>query len=149
MEPIIPQHRQATPGREADRLLAAMIKARAARDSEELAARAGASDAFFFTRLTARISERRAQLEAAEGNLWENAVVAARGWLLAFALVAAVFFAPGVASLLSPPPAQTAPGLEEVALGAQEAGESAAFAAVEDWPQDADAPPLQESTDDR
>jgi hypothetical protein len=146
MKPVMRQ--EGAVRRDADRLVAAMIRARAERGREEAAGRAG-PDAFFFTRLRARIDERRAQAEAAEGNLWENAVVAARGWLLAFALVAAVFFAPGVASLLSPPPAQTAPGLEEVALAPQEAGESAAFAAVENWPLDAGAPTPQESANDR
>jgi hypothetical protein len=150
MKPLIPHNGPPPKGPEADRLLGALIKARAERGREELAACADASEAFFFTRLRARINERRGQLDGAEGCLWENAVVAARGWLLAFAFVAALLFAPGVASLLSPPPAQpVAQGLEEVALAPQEAGESAAFAAVENWPLDAGAPPPKETANDR
>jgi hypothetical protein len=124
-------------GKRGDGLLVALIKARvqaADEEADHLAASQGEiAEQFFMTRLRARIRERREQLE---GGFWENTVLAARGWLLAFGLVASLFLAPSVVTLILPTSQQAPPslasaetGLEVLALSPHDASGNAALAA--------------------
>lgn len=69
---------------------------------------------YFVSRLMRRINERR---EGAELNRWENSVLAARGWLIAFGIVACAMLVLNIAtssSSLSHPPNDI--GIEVLAL---------------------------------
>lgn len=124
-------------GKRADELLVTLIKAHAQvadEEADDLAAGQGeTAGQFFMTRLRARIRERREQLE---GGFWESTVLAARGWLLAFGLVASLFLAPSVVALITPASQQAPPslasaetGLEALALSPHDASGNAALAA--------------------
>ena len=115
-----------------DRLGASLIRAYAEPRADE-----GTSPrSYFFTRLRARINEGRAT--DASLNFWEAAVIAGRGWLLAFGAVAALLFAASLSSLhLQASRYATGPDLSVEALALPSGSENILIANGESLSHDA------------
>jgi len=80
-----------------DHLAASLIRIYAAPSAQE----SPFPSPYFFTRLRARLSAE------AGLNFWESAILAARGWLLAFGAVAAILLAASLISLRAQSPQTT------------------------------------------
>lgn len=127
-----------------DALVRELLKARALDSAHVEYGDSAAEENFFLTRLRARIRERQAQTE---GGVWENAVLAARGWLLAFGVIASLLLAPGLARLMTQPsaPQPEDTGLEVLALTPHDPTGNTALSALEEFRAEA-SPATKEAT---